>query len=139
MTTEFEFKPRAKSLGSRWYVASREQYGVIERLETSDRGDATKYEFLLDDGTHFATIDSNLEPERPAVPDSDPINHPSHYADGWSNGAEVIDITENLNFNRGNAVKYLARAGVKDPTHEIEDLKKARWYVERELNRLKAS
>ncbi|WP_280485403.1 DUF3310 domain-containing protein [Nocardia cyriacigeorgica] len=67
---------------------------------------------------------------------TDNINHPSHYADGWSNGAEVIDITENLSFNRGNAVKYLARAGKKDPDRELEDLKKARWYVEREIQRL---
>lgn len=66
----------------------------------------------------------------------DPVNHPSHYAEGWSNGAEVIDITENLNFNRGNAVKYIARAGRKDGTTTIEDLEKARWYIDRELDRL---
>lgn len=66
----------------------------------------------------------------------DAVNHPSHYEEGWSNGAEVIDITENLNFNRGNAVKYLARAGRKDATKTIEDLKKARWYIDRELRRL---
>jgi hypothetical protein len=66
----------------------------------------------------------------------DAVNHPSHYADGWSNGAEVIDITENLNFNRGNAVKYLARAGAKDPARELEDLRKAAWYVKREIDRL---
>lgn len=66
----------------------------------------------------------------------DAVNHPSHYAEGWSNGAEVIDITENLNFNRGNAVKYIARAGRKDATRTVEDLKKARWYVNRELKRL---
>lgn len=64
------------------------------------------------------------------------MNHPSHYAEGWSNGAEVIDITENLNFNRGNAVKYIARAGRKDAMKTIEDLKKARWYINRELKRL---
>jgi hypothetical protein len=64
------------------------------------------------------------------------VNHPSHYAEGWSNGAEVIDITENLNFNRGNAVKYIARAGRKDAMKTIEDLKKARWYIDRELKRL---
>ena len=68
--------------------------------------------------------------------ESDPINHPSHYADGWSNGAEVIDITEHLNFNKGNAVKYLARAGRKDPARELEDLHKAAWYVQREIARL---
>jgi len=64
------------------------------------------------------------------------VNHPSHYAEGWSNGAEVIDITENLNFNRGNAVKYIARAGRKDAMKTVEDLKKARWYIDRELKRL---
>ena len=69
---------------------------------------------------------------------SDPINHPSHYADGWSNDAEVIDITENLNFNRGNAIKYLARAGAKNPDTELEDLRKAEWYVKREIARIEA-
>ena len=67
----------------------------------------------------------------------DAIN-PSHYKDGFSNGAEVIDITENLSFNRGNAVKYLARAGRKDSGRELEDLRKARWYLDREINRLAA-
>lgn len=66
----------------------------------------------------------------------DPVDRPGHYAEGWSNGAEVIDITENLNFNRGNAVKYIARAGRKDPLRTVEDLKKARWYINRELKRL---
>lgn len=66
---------------------------------------------------------------------SDPVNHPSHYG-GFSNGAEVIDITECLNFNRGNAVKYITRAGAKDPDKEIEDLEKARWYLNREIKRL---
>ena len=71
-----------------------------------------------------------------AEQDVDPVNHPSHYAQGWSNNAEVIDITEHLPFNRGNAVKYLARAGRKDPARELEDLRKARWYVDREIARL---
>lgn len=66
----------------------------------------------------------------------DAVNRPAHYAEGWSNGAEVIDITENLNFNRGNAVKYIARAGRKDAMKTVEDLKKARWYIDRELKRL---
>ena len=64
------------------------------------------------------------------------INHPAHYAEGWSNGAEVIDITEHLNFNRGNAIKYVARAGRKNPDTEIEDLRKAAWYIDREIERL---
>ncbi|MEU0158997.1 DUF3310 domain-containing protein [Streptomyces sp. NPDC006261] len=73
----------------------------------------------------------------PVLIEEDVINHPSHYADGWSNGAEVIDIVENLNFNRGNAVKYLSRAGKKGgPEKELEDLQKALWYVTREVQRL---
>lgn len=65
----------------------------------------------------------------------DPVNSPAHYT-GFSNGAEVIDITENLPFNRGNAVKYLARAGHKDSSKELEDLKKSRWYTDREIARI---
>ena len=68
--------------------------------------------------------------------DEDAVNHPSHYADGWSNGAEIIDITEHLNFCRGNAIKYIARAGRKDPDKEIEDLQKAAFYIQREIERL---
>ena len=65
---------------------------------------------------------------------TDNINHPRYYAAGWSNNAEVIDITENLNFNLGNVVKYVARAGRKtsDP---VEDLMKAQFYLDRELGR----
>lgn len=67
----------------------------------------------------------------------DPIN-PDHYR-GFGNGTEVIDVTENLSFNCGNAVKYLARAGRVDGKNKgaiKEDLAKAAWYVQREINRL---
>lgn len=63
------------------------------------------------------------------------INHPSHYT--AYKGIEVIDLTEQMNFNRGNAVKYIARAGLKDPDKEVEDLEKAVWYIKREIQRLK--
>lgn len=66
---------------------------------------------------------------------NDVVNHPSHYTDGK---VEVIDFIEqkNLNFHRGNAVKYIARAGKKDPAKEVEDLRKAVWYLNREITRL---
>lgn len=66
---------------------------------------------------------------------NDVVNHPSHYTDGK---IEVIDFIEqkNLNFHRGNAVKYIARAGKKDPEKEVEDLRKAVWYLNREITRL---
>lgn len=73
---------------------------------------------------------------RPAdiKPQDDVVDHPSHYTQ--YKGVEVIQLTEQMNFNRGNAVKYIARAGLKDPAKEIEDLKKSRWYIDREINRL---
>ncbi|MFF5371360.1 DUF3310 domain-containing protein [Streptomyces sp. NPDC013187] len=66
---------------------------------------------------------------------ADTVNHPGHYT--WlPNGIEVIDLTEHMNFNRGNAVKYLARAGRKTKATELEDLRKARWYIDREISRM---
>lgn len=66
---------------------------------------------------------------------NDIINHPSHYTDGK---IEVIDFIEDkqLNFHRGNAIKYIARAGKKNKKKEIEDLEKAAWYINREIQRL---
>lgn len=66
------------------------------------------------------------------------VEHPSHYH--AQSGIEVIDAIEawDLNFALGNAVKYIARAGHKDPARQIEDLKKAQWYVAREIERLTA-
>jgi len=66
---------------------------------------------------------------------NDPVNRPSHYTDGK---IEVIEFIEdkNLGFCLGNAVKYIARAGKKDPTKEIEDLNKAKWYIERRIKEL---
>ena len=62
----------------------------------------------------------------------DYINHPQHYNDGK---IEVIDYIEdkNFNFNLGNAIKYISRAGKKGD--KIEDLKKAIWYLEREIKK----
>ena len=68
---------------------------------------------------------------------SDNVNHPAHYTDGK---IEVIDFIEDkkLNYHRGNAVKYICRAGKKDPAKEVEDLQKAVWYINREIQRLEA-
>lgn len=63
---------------------------------------------------------------------SDPVEHPRHYRSHPS-GVECIQITEHFNFNVGNAIKYLWRAGLKND--EIEDLRKAAWYIQRELRR----
>lgn len=68
----------------------------------------------------------------------DAVNHPAHYKTG---GLEVIDCIEawRLNYRTGNCVKYIARAGKKDPNKYLEDLKKARWYLEREIAKCESS
>lgn len=63
----------------------------------------------------------------------DPVNHPKHYT-AHPSGVECIQITEHMNFNLGNAVKYIWRAGEK--LNRLEDLKKARWYLDREISRI---
>ena len=69
----------------------------------------------------------------------DPINHPTHYCRHPS-GVECITITEHHNFCIGHAIKYLWRAGLKDATlkGQVEDLKKALWYITREIQRLES-
>ena len=65
---------------------------------------------------------------------NDPVNHPSHYTFGK---IEVIEVIEdwNLDYHRGNAVKYIARALHKG--NELEDLQKAQWYLNRAIEKLK--
>ena len=65
----------------------------------------------------------------------DNVNHPYHYNSGR---IEVIDFIEDkgLGFHLGNAVKYISRAGRKNPDKTIEDLRKAAWYLNRQIERL---
>lgn len=69
---------------------------------------------------------------------SNNVNHPAHYG-GEDNPYEAIKVIEawDLGFCLGNAVKYIARAGKKEPAKKIEDLQKAAWYINREIERLK--
>ena len=66
---------------------------------------------------------------------NDNVNHPAHYTDGK---IEVIDFIEDkkLGFHLGNTVKYICRAGKKDPEKTIEDLQKAEWYLHRYIQKL---
>jgi hypothetical protein len=63
----------------------------------------------------------------------DNVNHPKHYTSHPS-GVECIEVTEHFNFCIGNAIKYLWRAGLKG--EQVEDLRKARWYIDREISRV---
>jgi len=65
-------------------------------------------------------------------PQEDLVNHPSHYTSHPS-GVECITITEHMCFNLGNALKYLWRADLKGKGEE--DLRKAMWYIQRELDK----
>lgn len=68
----------------------------------------------------------------------DNVNHPYHYNHGK---IEVIDFIEDqhLGFHLGNAVKYISRAGRKEPDKTVEDLRKAAWYLNRQIERLEMS
>ena len=88
----------------------------------------------------FEELDKSSEPLEAKqevikeLSEPDAVNHPSHYTQGKY---EVIDVIEdwNLGFNLGNAIKYIGRAGHKDDI--VQDLEKAKWYIEREIKRLK--
>jgi len=63
---------------------------------------------------------------------SDSVNHPAHYV-GHPSGIECIQITEHMGFCIGNAIKYLWRADLKNDA--LEDLRKAIWYIDREIQK----
>lgn len=81
---------------------------------------------------HAIAIKKPVEKPKEKSKDS-AVDHPSYY----QGKIEVIDFIEDkkLGFNLGNCVKYISRAGKKNPDKRIEDLKKARWYLDREISR----
>ena len=91
---------------------------------------AGEYEYVLKDDGTWLRIKKMAQP-------NDPVNHPSHYTDG---NIEVIDFIFDKGLGRdfclGNAIKYISRAGKKDPSKEKEDLMKARWYLDRYIQEL---
>jgi hypothetical protein len=81
---------------------------------------------------HISTTPPAAEPQPAQASEPDPVNYPPHYTKG---GIEVIDFIEakglQFNYYLANAIKYICRAGIKDPSKLIQDLKKAIWYIER--------
>ncbi len=73
---------------------------------------------------------------KPPGPGPDPVNHPAHYTSHPS-GVEAITIAEHMGFCLGNALKYIWRADLK--ADAIEDLKKARFYLDREISNREAA
>lgn len=83
--------------------------------------------FCSDCRPHWTWLNPNEEKE------VDLVNQPPHYK-AHPSGVECIQITEHFNFNLGNAIKYIWRAGLKG--NAVEDLKKAAWYLSREIERI---
>lgn len=89
----------------------------------------------------FAYLSELSNPIIPITCQEDNVNHPSHYTSHPS-GTECIEIARHYCFSIGNAIKYLWRAGLKkeaglkDVEKEIEDLKKARWYIDDRIKQL---
>ena len=110
--------------------------GLIEYLEQNievNESDLKTVE-IKEKANTKETLQETLDEVKEPV-ENDNVNHPSHYTDG---NIEVMDFIEDkqLNFARGNVIKYVSRAGKKDPNKELEDLKKAMWYLNREIERL---
>ena len=74
--------------------------------------------------------------EEKAGASDDPVQHPAHYTTGKIECIDYIEDKE-LGFHLGNAVKYITRAGKKDPAKTVEDLEKAVWYIQRKIELLK--
>lgn len=115
--------------------------GTLVRTEKDEASEEGQYTIITDRNSYYSFNADGLKSlaiitGTTEKPEDDAVNHPAHYTDGK---IEVIDfiLDKRLNFCRGNAVKYIARAGKKDPAKEIEDLEKAVWYLNCEITRLK--
>lgn len=118
----FENEPYKEEEAGKWEVAR--MHDVFEELEETDNS------FI-----HVSWYDEEPTPVKIISDENllnETVNHPDHYQ---GNKYEAIDIIEdyNLNFHLGNVIKYVLRADKKND--RVEDLKKAAWYLSRELER----
>jgi hypothetical protein len=113
----------------RVYEVSEPGIGVIVLKNIPGYAQSRRFQlFLGQQDTQYAEADSSPPPAPP-----DPVTNPPHYTQHPS-GVECVEIAEHMTFNVGNALKYLWRAGLKGDA--VEDLRKAAWYVEREIARV---
>lgn len=94
---------------------------------------STQKEYYIDSARPTSRLESTT-----AVRDADPVEAPAHYTETDVEPIKAIEAW-GLGFCLGNTVKYIARAGRKDPAKELEDLKKARWYLDRQIANLEGS
>lgn len=115
-------------------IYTRQFKGERAVITNLHEGDPFPYEVTFASGQSLAFAGDELSSLGGDEKADDAVNHPSHYT--WlPKGLEVIDITENLNFSLGNAVKYILRANHKHD-EPLTDLRKAAWYINREIERL---
>lgn len=99
------------------------------------------YEYFIETGNYYNSgicpeLDISLVEPKQEEPKTEMVNHPSHYQSGRF---EVIDVIEefNLGFNLGNVIKYILRSDKKfEGMQLLQDLKKAKWYLEREIRKI---
>lgn len=100
-----------------------------------DRDFLQDVDFIINNKDKYQCLYFKIKDHKPMIKieEKEMVNHPSHYNQGKY---EAIDVIEDwkLNFNLGNTVKYISRAGHKD--NIVQDLKKALWYLDREIKRL---
>jgi hypothetical protein len=145
----------AAPVGTIVEVTSVDQYGEFVKYRWTTPGDKTFNDWYADEGKYelvgviSGTVDADSltaegidcespwpsDGEKKSPPEDDPVNHPSHYTFGKY---EVLDVIEDwgLSYHLGNATKYIARAGRKDPTKEKQDLEKAIFYIQRRVRQL---
>lgn len=87
---------------------------------------------------HFVCPDCRKKHDAKTKDKASSVDHPPHYTDHPS-GIECIDIVRHMNFNIGNAIKYLWRHGKKEKDKTIEDLQKAIFYIEDEIKKIETS
>nr|WP_202447100.1 DUF3310 domain-containing protein [Streptomyces sp. SID5468] len=123
--------------GREYSFVLRERKGQTGTVADIDSRYFLPYEVMFPDGRRYMFAEDELMPAstEPST-EEEGIDHPGHYT--WMpGGMEVIEITRHFSFVRGNALKYLMRAGRKGD--ELEDLKKARWYLDYEIESLKVA
>lgn len=106
--------------------------GLTLTRKISDDGNGYVYRWVRDSMVESGEVPVDSS-EDPRVPKFDNVNHPSHYKAG---GIETIDFIEakDLGYHLGNVIKYITRA--KHKGNEVEDLKKAQWYLNRAISKL---
>jgi hypothetical protein len=120
-----------------WTQIAQEELTPAERLEASEKinSEVMQTASIMTPRELAEKVAQGRAKERKVKPKADMVNHPPHYTSHPS-GVECIQITEHMGFNLGNALKYIWRADLKGSA--VEDLEKAIFYINRELEKRKS-